>query len=79
VTADPQCATAPKKGSTGVVTLAKCVTPASPAQQWKYDSSSEQLTTAQDGAWENGCFFLSPFPSLHLPRAFLGDSSCFGV
>jgi hypothetical protein len=50
VTADPQCATAPKKGSTGVVTLAKCVTPASPAQQWKYDSSSEQLTTAQDGA-----------------------------
>ena len=50
VTADPQCATAPKKGSTGVVTLAKCVTPASPAQQWKYDSSTEQLTTAQDGA-----------------------------
>ena len=45
----PQCATAPKKGSTGVVTLAKCATPASAAQQWKYDRVTQQLTTSQDG------------------------------
>jgi hypothetical protein len=49
VASDSQCATAPKKGATGVVTLAKCATPASAAQQWKYDRVTQQLTTSQDG------------------------------